>query len=98
MRPPKFLPGSTSGNPHEVSKAATFPGRRRHGTAQYLPEVGMASQYPWMVPVDQPLLHTGAATMMMVDGVGWMLRLYFFSDHKVDSAPEFQGDPVLPTV
>jgi hypothetical protein len=66
--------------------------------AQYLPEDGIASQYPWMVPVDQPLLHTGAATMMMVNRIGRMLRLYFFSDHKADFTPEFLGDPIRPTV
>jgi hypothetical protein len=51
-----------------------------------------------MVPVDQPLLHTGAATMMMVNRVGRMLRLYFFSDHKADFVPEFRGDQVRRSV
>lgn len=73
-------------------------GSHRRTTACRPPGTGMTSQYPWMVLMDQPLLHTDAATMMMVDRVGPRSRLYFFPDRLPGSTPEFQGDPVRSTV
>ena len=56
-----------------------------------LPEAGMAPQYRCTVPMDQPLLHTVAATMMMVDRIGRIPRLLFFPARSPAFAPEFRA-------